>query len=164
MRKNQILTVFGMFLLLTGFSLNSIAQNAVSTSTNYKTAIGVRVDFGNGSTGFGFNGKHFLTENNAIDANLIFFDGGAVGLGGEFQYNAPINGADGLKYYAGIGPNFIFGNGYTQVQLRPTLGLDYKISTSPINFAFDWRPMFTLNYGTDFNAGRFGLSVRYTIK
>ena len=164
MRKNLILPILGALFLLTGFSLNSRAQNVVNNSTSYTSAIGVRVDFGNGGTGFGFNGKHFFTENNAVDANLIFFDGGAVGLGGEFQYNAPFSSTEGLKYYAGIGPNFIFGNGYTKLQIRPTLGLDYKISTAPINFAFDWRPMFTLNYGTDFNAGRFGLSVRYTIR
>lgn len=142
-------------------SVNSNAQKGMGSA--YKTALGIRVDFGDGGTGFGFNGKHFLTENNAIDANLIFFDGGAVGLGGEFQYNDNINGAAGLKYYAGIGPNFIFGNGYTDVQLRPVLGLDYKVTTAPINFAFDWRPMFTLNNGTNFNAGRFGLSVRYSM-
>ncbi len=146
---------------------------AITTTSNaqaqvkgnsYKTAGGLRIDFGDGGTGFGFNMKHFLTETNAIDANLIFFDGGAVGLGGEYQYNDDINGAAGLKYYAGLGPNFIFGNGYTNVQLRPVLGLDYKINEAPINFAFDWRPMFTLNNGTDFNAGRFGISVRFAFK
>ncbi|RYY12657.1 MAG: hypothetical protein EOO04_33240 [Chitinophagaceae bacterium] len=155
--------LFGMAcaVMLIFTATQSMAQKGMGST--YKTALGVRVDFGDGGTGFGFNGKHFLTENNAIDANLIFFDGGAVGLGGEFQYNDDINGAAGLKWYAGIGPNFIFGNGYTNVQLRPVLGLDYKITTAPIDFAFDWRPMFTLNNGTNFTAGRFGLSVRFSL-
>ena len=160
MRKKLIFKFFGACLVAAMISVTANAQ----TGSSYTTAAGMRVEFGDGGTGFGFNGKHFLTENNAIDASLIFFDGGVVGLGGEFQYNAPINNANGLQYYAGLGPNFLFGKGSTAIQLRPVLGLDYKIDTAPIGFAFDWRPMFTLNNGTDFNAGRFGLSVRYVIK
>lgn len=148
--------------LLVAFSTN-VAQAQVN-GPSYKTAGGVRVDFGDGITGFGLNVKHFLTSTNALDGSLVFYDGGIVGLGGEFQYNDDINGAQGLKYYAGIGPNFLFGNNSTAVQLRPVLGLDYKINEAPINLAFDWRPMFTMNQGTDFNAGRFGLSVRFAFK
>ncbi|RZK33063.1 MAG: hypothetical protein EOO61_15985, partial [Hymenobacter sp.] len=153
MKKLFLSMVAGALLLFAG--MDAQAQKGATGST-YKTALGMRVDFGNGGTGFGFNGKHFFTETNAIDANLLFYDGGGVGLGGEFQYNGDIKGTAGLKFYAGIGPDFYFGNGFTLVNIRPVLGLDYKIGASPIDFAFDWRPRFTLNHGTYFEAGRFG--------
>jgi hypothetical protein len=128
---------------------------------NYKTALGMRIDAGDGSTGVGFNVKHFFSSNGAVDANLIFFDGNVVGLGAEFQYNDRITGAKGLDWYVGIGPNFLFGKHSTAVQLRPTAGLDFKVPGAPLDFAFDWRPMFTLNQGTEFTAARFGISLRY---
>lgn len=141
----------GAFLVSTN---NAQAQN-------YKTALGMRIDAGDGSTGVGFNAKHFFSRNGAIDGNLVFFDGGVVGLGAEFQYNDRIAGAKGLDWYIGVGPNFLFGKHDTAVQLRPVAGLDFKVPGAPIDFAFDWRPMFTLNQGTEFTAARFGISLRY---
>ncbi|ETZ21244.1 hypothetical protein N824_29290 [Pedobacter sp. V48] len=152
--KKLIFTLFCCTALL---ALTSNVANAQS----YKTALGMRIDAGDGSTGVGFNVKHFFSRNGAVDANLIFFDGNVVGLGAEFQYQAPIAGARGLDWYLGVGPNFLFGKHATAVQLRPTAGLDFKIPNAPIDFAFDWRPMFTLNQGTEFTAARFGISLRY---
>lgn len=148
------------------FTLLSCAGLLALTSTmaqaqNYKTALGLRIDAGDGTTGVGFNVKHFFTRNNAVDANLIFFDGDVIGLGAEYQYNAPVTGAKGLDWYVGVGPNFLFGDHATAVQIRPVAGLDLKIPNAPIDFAFDWRPMFTLTQGADVNAARFGISIRY---
>lgn len=149
-----------LFTLLGCAGLLFLAPDAAQAQS-YKTALGMRIDAGDGSTGVGFNVKHFLTTNGAIDANLIFFDGNVVGLGAEYQYNAPVAGAQGLNWYLGAGPNFLFGKHSTAVQIRPTAGLDFKIPTAPIDVAFDWRPMFTLNQGTEFTAARFGISLRY---
>ncbi|MHA4894358.1 hypothetical protein ACXZ1K_06365 [Pedobacter sp. PWIIR3] len=137
-------------------------STAKVNAQNYKTGLGLRIDAGDGFTGVGFDVKHFFTRNNAIDANLIFFDGDVVGLGAEYQYNAPIQGVKGLDWYLGVGPNFLFGHNATAVQLRPVAGLDLKVPGAPIDFAFDWRPMFTLNDNYDsVNAARFGISIRY---
>lgn len=133
-----------------------------SSAQNYQTALGLRIDAGDGTTGVGFNAKHFFTRNNAIDANLIFYNGDVIGLGAEYQYNAPITGVAGLDWYLGVGPNFQFGNGHTNIQIRPVAGLDFKVPQAPIDFAFDWRPAFTLNNDFDsVNAARFGISIRY---
>ena len=130
---------------------------------NYNTGIGMRIDARDNNTGVGFNAKHFFTRNSAIDANLIFFDGNVIGLGAEYQYNAPISGVSGLDWYLGIGPNFLFGNhNNTAVQIRPVAGLDLKLPAAPIDIAFDWRPGFNLT--NDFgsvDAARFGISIRY---
>ncbi|TDQ10155.1 hypothetical protein [Pedobacter metabolipauper] len=152
--KKLLFTLIGCAALLTGSISTAQAQN-------YKTALGVRIDAGDGSTGVGFNVKHFFTRNNAIDGNLIFFDGDVVGLGAEYQYNAPVQGVSGLDWYLGVGPNFLFHEHFTQVQLRPVVGLDLKVPNAPIDFAFDWRPMISLNHGSDVTAGRFGISIRY---
>jgi len=155
MIKKLLFTVIGCAGLLTLTTNETKAQN-------YKTALGLRIDAGDGFTGVGFNAKHFFTRNNAIDANLIFFDGDVVGLGAEYQYNAPVSGVAGLDWYLGVGPNFLIGNHSTAVQIRPVAGLDLKVPGAPIDFAFDWRPMFTLNNHYDsVNAARFGISIRY---
>jgi hypothetical protein len=60
----------------------------------------------------------------------------------------------------GGGTGFAFGDQFNFL-LRPLAGLDYKINDVPLNFTFDWRPAFVLTHGTDFNAARFGLAVRY---
>ncbi|WP_129714393.1 hypothetical protein [Pedobacter sp. SYP-B3415] len=153
--KKVFFTLMGClaFMLVT---TSSFAQRGSS----YRTALGMRIDAGDGATGVGFNLKHFFTRHDAVDANLVFFNN-VVGLGAEYQYNAPIAGASGLQWYLGLGPNFLFGDGVTAVQIRPVAGLDFKIPSAPIDFAFDWRPMFTLTQGTDFTAARFGISLRY---
>ena len=154
MMKKLLFTLIGCVIVFI-LSVNTVQAQ------NYKTGLGMRIDAGDGNTGVGFNVKHFFTRNNAIDANLIFFDGNVVGLGAEYQYNAPIEGASGLDWYVGVGPNFLFGKHDTAVQIRPVAGLDFKVPSAPIDFAFDWRPMFTINQGSDVNAARFGISIRY---
>lgn len=155
MIKKLLFTLIGCAGLLTLTTEKSMAQN-------YQTALGLRIEAGDGTTGVGFNAKHFFTRNNAIDANLIFYNGDVIGLGAEYQYNAPIAGVQGLDWYLGVGPNFLFGDGNTYIQIRPVAGLDYKIPAAPIDFAFDWRPAFTLNSDFDsVNAARFGISIRY---
>jgi hypothetical protein len=151
----KLLTLVGCFGVL-------ILMTNETSAQNYQTALGMRIDAGDDDTGVGFNAKHFFTRNNAIDANLIFFDGNVVGLGAEYQYHAPITGVAGLDWYLGVGPNFLIGNHSTAVQIRPVAGLDLKVPSAPIDFAFDWRPMFTLNSDYDsVNAARFGISIRY---
>ena len=151
-------TLFYILGLLTFATTATFAQN--STGTTYKNAIGLRIDLGEGTTGFGPNYKHNLGKNQAIDAALLFFEGDVVALGAEYQYVAPIQNAAGLQWYAGIGPQLLFQKGSTPVGLRPVAGLEYKIPNVPLNFGFDWRPLFLLTPDTDVTAGRFGLSLR----
>lgn len=155
MIKKLLFTFIGCAAMLTFTANETKAQN-------YNTALGLRIDAGDGFTGVGFNAKHFFSRNNAIDANLIFFDGDVIGLGAEYQYNAPVSGVAGLDWYLGVGPNFLIGNNNTAVQIKPVAGLDLKVPNAPIDFAFDWRPSFTLTDNYDsVNAARFGISIRY---
>lgn len=152
--------LFSLVTVLTCLSLFGYSQSR-SSGTSYKTAAGLRVDIGEGSTGVGFNVKHFFTPTGAVDASLLFFEGDLVGLEAEYEYNAPIPNAPGLKWYAGLGPQILFGDNDTGFGIRPVVGMEYKIPNVPLNFGFDWRPLFLLSPNTDTMPARFGLSFRY---
>jgi hypothetical protein len=131
---------------------------------SYKTGLGMRLDLGDGNL-YGFSAKHFLTQQLAGEATLLFGSGVNVSLGAELQYHVPVAGASGLQWYIGAGLQTLFwkyGAG-TSVWLRPIGGLDYKFSTAPINLSFDWRPTFVLNKGGGSDVGRFGLALRFTL-
>lgn len=130
----------------------------------YKTGLGMRLDLGDGNL-YGFSAKHFLSPQLAGEATLLFGSGINASLGAELQYHVPIAGATGLSWYLGAGLQTLFGkyNSGTFVWLRPMGGLDYKISTAPLNLSFDWRPTFQLNKGGGSDIGRFGLALRFTL-
>lgn len=154
MKKNLL-----NFLLLIVLSIVTIHSQA-QKGGNYQNAIGLSVDFGTGSTGAGIGFKHFFNDNDAVEAGLIFFDN-TPALGAYYQYNGEIENADGLKWYFGMGPQFFFGNGTTDIAARAMGGLDFKIPNVPLNFAIDWRPYFRFNNYSEFIAARFGLGVRF---
>ena len=156
MKRKLIYLLAGLLSIATSATF---AQGTTSGS-DYKNAVGLRIDLGTGETGFGPTFRHKFTPNQAIDAAVLFFEGDVVGLGAEYQYVAPVQNAAGLQWYAGIGPQFLFGNDDTAVGIRPVAGLEYKIPNVPLNFGFDWRPLFQLTPDTDVTAGRFGLSLR----
>lgn len=161
--KKSLLPIFAGLALILLASTSSFAQKS-NMGSSYRTAFGLRIDAGDGSTGVGFDIKHFFNETGAINADLLFFDGDVIGLGAEYQYHGPIEGADGLKYYIGFGPQFLFAEGVTPIGLRPVAGLDFKIPNAPLDLAFDWRPIFYISPDTDFTAARFGISLRFALK
>lgn len=153
-----------LFLLFAlGLSTATFAQRrSANTSTGYSTALGLTIDAGNGATLVGPSIKHFFDANNAGQAELTF-GGDATYLAAFYQYHAPIDGAPGLKWYLGGGPQLGFSHGNTAFYLRPMAGLDYKIAPAPISLTFDWRPSWYIgDYGNNFEAGRFGIGFRFT--
>lgn len=154
--KRNLITVF----LATIVCQLAISQRAEAQNT-YNTALGLRVEMGSDyGTWAGFSAKHFFSGHSAGEGQLLFGDDFVV-LGLEYQWHGNIPNADGLLWYFGFGPAFAFGDNATDVILRPMVGLDYKIPNVPLNFGFDWRPAFVITNGSDFNAARFGLAIRY---
>ncbi|RZK73178.1 MAG: hypothetical protein EOO92_18915 [Pedobacter sp.] len=138
------------------FSANS------AQAQGYKTGLGLGIDFGDGTTFVGPQIKHFFTENNALEADILF-GGNSTLIQAFYQYNAPISGAPGLKWYLGGGPSAQLYDGGSNFYLRPMVGLDLKISGAPLALAFDWRPSIYLGdgRGSNFEPARFGLGFRY---
>jgi hypothetical protein len=133
------------------------ASNAQNLTSGYNTSLGVKGYFGDGSVG-GINVKHFFNNTNAIEASLLFREH-FVAVESIYEWHGPINGAQGLKWYAG--PGVMLGS-YSGNELDHTesdayfalkggVGLDYKFTGAPINVAFDLNPTFTLTQGSSFD-------------
>lgn len=133
---------------------------------NYKNALGVVVDLGDGETLVGPQFKHSFDGKNAGNIQVMFGDNITV-LGADYTYNQPFSGTNGLGWYVGVGPqlSFVDGGKYedkTYVAIRPQAGLEYKIPSAPLAFHFDWKPWWNLTNESNFEAGRFSLGFKYT--
>ncbi len=135
---------------------------------NYKNALGVVVDLGDGETLVGPQFKHSFDGKNAGNVQVMFGDHITV-LGADYTYNQPISGTNGLGWYVGVGPQLSFvdyGNNYdgdkTFFAIRPQAGLEYKIPGAPLAAHFDWKPWWNLTNDSNFEAGRFSLGFKFT--
>ena len=133
---------------------------------NYKNALGVVVDLGDGETLVGPQFKHSFDGKNAGNVQVMFGDHITV-LGADYTYNQPISGTNGLGWYVGVGPQLSFVDGgkfedKTYFAIRPQAGLEYKIPSAPLALHFDWKPWWNLTNDSNFEAGRFSLGFKYT--
>ena len=157
--KNGLLCVF-LFVFLT--ILNQ--ASAQSYRSGYRTAIGVKGYFGDGSIG-GINVKHFLNGVNALEGSLQFQQH-LFQLEGMYEWHGNISGANGLKWY--VGPGALLGfsslssntSNSTIFGVKGTVGLDYKFTGAPINVSFDINPTFVLAPDTNFDLNA-GLAFRF---
>lgn len=137
---------------------------AGAKAQTYSTAVGAKFYTGDGSVG-GINIRHSLRVNTALEGSLLFYSGG-IGIEGLYEYQAPIEGAEGLQYFVGGGGMLGFGTsnkGETAFSLRLTGGVDYKFADAPISVSLGFDPFFQLapNTGSDL---RLGIGLRYVIK
>ncbi len=140
-----------------------LAGNVSTNAQNYKLGGGVFIDFGNGATAVGPHLKYFFNENISVQPAVLFVTGTTV-AGADIQYNGNIPGTNGLSWNVGAGPQIWFGDGYSEVVLRPSIGLEYTIPQVPLNFGFDWRPVLSFDQGTYFTAARFGVGFKYIFR
>lgn len=152
----KVLLYFCAFFLLSLGSQQAHAQ--------YRTALGLGIDVGDGSTFVGPQLKHFFSRNDAGNVQVLFADNNVL-LGADYSYNAPIQGANGLNWYIGVGPQLNFVDlgpiNKTFVAIRPALGLEYKIISAPLAIHFDWKPWWNLTDNSNFEAGRFSIGFKY---
>ncbi len=152
----------GAIVIMLMFSASSVSAQS-ATGSDYTNAIGLGIDFGNGGTLVGPSFKHFFTENHVGLAELLFGNR-TTAIQVFYQYHQEIEGASGLRWFAGAGPSIHLYKGGSTFGLGPQGGLDYKIPSVPLSFSFDWRPRLLFHSGdSDFEAGRFGLGFRYAI-
>ncbi|GGF00575.1 hypothetical protein SAMN05443634_105222 [Chishuiella changwenlii] len=151
-------------LLLAAVMVLGVAQ---ANAQDYKNALGLVVDLGDGETLFGPQFKHSFDGRNAGNVQVMFGDG-ITTLGADYTYNESINGANGLNWFVGVGPQLSFVDGgrfddKTYFAIRPQVGLEYKIPSAPLAFHFDWKPWWNLSNDSNFEAGRFSLGFKYTL-
>jgi hypothetical protein len=144
-------------------ALFALGLSQTNAQSDYSTAVGLGIDFGEGSTLVGPSGKFFFSEESALLGEIMFTSGATV-ITALYEYHGVINNAVGLQWFAGVGPSVgLFEGGGSAVALRPVVGLDYKINSVPLAFSFDWRPAIGISDGGGFSAAAFGLGIRYVI-
>jgi len=148
--KSVLITTF----FLIGMVFMSHAQ--------YKTALGLGIDSGNGATFVGPSLKHAFTTHHVGQAE-VGFESGVTAFTALYQYHGQFEGANGLQWFAGGGVTLFSVTGDSVLGLRGTLGLDYKIDGAPIALSLDWRPVLILDsdIGNTFDAGFLGFGARY---
>lgn len=162
----KIIFVAAVFII-TGATQTS-AQNKGS---NYQTALGVKFYPGGGITL-----KHFVNNNAALEGIGYFWNDG-MRITGLYEFHGNINGAPGLKWYAGPGAHIGFWNdkywrreygfvrrGNAIIGIDGVLGLDYKFKGAPINMSIDWQPSYEFGDYGGFYGNWGGFAIRYTFK
>lgn len=138
------------------------AQSRSANSTEYQTAVGLKV-----WDGAGITLKHFMADDKAIEGIGYFYRRG-FRITGLYEIHGDISGAAGLKWYIGPGAhvgfynNKYFDENKVVLGIDGVLGLDYKFNTAPINLSLDWQPSFEFASGFGFNGNWGGLGIRYT--
>lgn len=157
--KKVLLSVAAIAALALG------AQEA-KAQTPYRSALGIVFD-GNDGSNVGIQYKTALSGPQALQLQAAFRNHW-VSFGGDWQYERPIQGAEGLHWYAGVGAQVgIFShdsNSKTYLGLRPQIGLEYKIPTMPLGLHLDYKPYLGLNHDTGFDGGGFTFGVKYILK
>ncbi|MGN6619353.1 MAG: hypothetical protein ACTHJ5_19410 [Ilyomonas sp.] len=140
-----------------------IAYNSFSQST-YDRAIGIKFPLG-----FAVTYKKFVSDNNNIEAQAMFWRKGfrAVGL---YEFSFDIPDVEGLRWFVGPGAHIGFwkkefkedNNSSADIGIDGIIGLDYKVNDLPLNVSLDWQPAITLIGSSGFTPSYGGIGVRYT--
>jgi len=79
----------------------------ISAQSNYTTALGLGIDFGDGQTLVGPSVKHFFTDEHVGMGEVAFGDN-VTFLTLLYEYHGDFPNAGGLKWFAGAGPSIAF--------------------------------------------------------
>lgn len=169
------LCIFSLIMFIT--TSLSAQSSSGSNESPYQTAIGLRAAWGvAGSL------KHFISENDALEATVNFRNYGYLGfsynsirISGYYQRHNYIPDLEikNLRWYYGAGAYIgFYGGKWSNVYntgnnfflgISGVLGLDYKFEELPINISLDWIPSLNIiGSGDNFSAQGGGIAVRYT--
>lgn len=149
-----------LLLLFFITSLNFVmAQNRTANSTEYKTAIGVKV-----WSGAGISLKTFITDKNALEF-IGYFDRYGTRISGLYEFHGNLSSEGALKWYIGPGVHVGLYKGITAVGVDGIVGIDYKFTNMPLNLALDWQPTLELGSGSrnGFIGNWGGFAIRFTL-
>lgn len=145
MKKLQLLVlVFGLAVFA---ALESQAQE-----------VGIRFGNVNGND-VAIDGVFGLGDFSRIHADVSF---GNEGVGIDALWNPiydDIADSD-FKWYAGFGPSLFLSDNF-RFGVAGEIGAEYPFADVPITIGLDWRPYFIIVENTDFDAGGFGLNIRW---
>ena len=92
---------------------------------------------------------------------VVYFD--RFGIATYFDWMFALSdGPTGLKFFAGVGPEFYFGN-RTDVAVAADLGVEYAFKF-PLTIGFDWRPGVRLTNDVTGKTNNWGIVARFRFK
>jgi hypothetical protein len=112
----KLFTILGCIALFALTTTNVKAQN-------YKTGLGLGIDFGDGATLVGPSIRHHFSPKAALQGEVLF-GGNSTIIQGFLQYNSAIPGARGLDWYLGGGPSIQLYDCGSKIFLVKNVGLD----------------------------------------
>jgi hypothetical protein len=123
--------------------------------------VGIRFGNVNGNN-VALDGVFALGEFSRIHADLSF---GNDGVGIDALWNPVYDdiASSDFKWYAGFGPSLFISENF-KFGVAGEIGAEYPFSEIPLTIGLDWRPYFILIEETAFDAGGFGLNIRWRLK
>jgi hypothetical protein len=119
---------------------------------------GIRFGNVNGNN-VALDGVFALGEFSRVHADLSF-GGGGVGIDALWNPIYDDIADSDFKWYAGFGPSLFLADDF-RFGVAGEIGAEYPFSEVPITVGLDWRPYFILVENTNFDAGGFGLNIRW---
>lgn len=138
-----------------------------SNAQSYDTGIGVR-----GGLASGITGKHFLSENAAVEGILSTRWRG-FSITGLYEIHAIAFDTPGLYWFYGFGGHLGFWDGYAKhpwfddaenyavFGIDGIIGMEYVFADIPFTIGIDWKPAINISGHSGFWVDSAGLSVRY---
>lgn len=144
----------------------SLAAMTLFVAGNLKAQeIGVRFGGMSGYGGAALDGT-FGVGAGRIHADLGFFNNGFAAEALWDLLYQPL-GNEPFNWYLGVGPSMAIwdtGTGSAfQLGASGEVGLEYHFNGAPLALGVDWRPTFWLLENTSFQAGGFGLNLRFVL-
>ena len=144
----KLLKILSLVLFLGLFSaLESQAQE-----------VGIRFGNVNGNN-VAVDGVFALGDFSRVHADVSF---GNDGVGIDALWNPiydDISTSD-FKWYAGFGPSLFLSDNF-KFGVAGEIGAEYPFADVPLTLGLDWRPYFIIVEDTSFDAGGFGLNIRW---
>jgi hypothetical protein len=140
--------------------------------SNYKTALGLRLNEGAGITV-----KHFVSEKSSIEG-ILYTRWRGFNLTGLYQGNFPVFSEPGFRFFMGGGAHIgvwdrnrnpwwkdeEYNDTRAVFGLDGQIGLEYTFGQLPLNLSIDWKPAINFIGVSNFWGGDLALSVRYAFK
>ena len=120
--------------------------------------VGIRFGNVNGNN-VAVDGVFALGDFSRIHADVSF---GNDGVGIDALWNPiydDISTSD-FKWYAGFGPSLFLSDDF-KFGVAGEIGAEYPFADVPLTLGLDWRPYFIIVEETSFDAGGFGLNIRW---
>jgi len=120
--------------------------------------IGIRFGNVNGNN-VAIDGVFAVGDFSRVHGDLSF---GNDGVGIDALWNPVYDNisTSDFKWYAGFGPSLYLSDNF-KFGVAGEIGAEYPFAEVPITIGLDWRPYFILVEDTNFDAGGFGLNIRW---